>query len=86
MCAGLDRILLIVGWIFGFGSVVVDCGLDLWIWIQKLKRKIDELRAPVAFSVPISTFHFKETHYNSNRVVDELDEQKVNFKKQIKID
>ena len=35
----------------------------------------------VAFSVPISTVQRKENHY-SNRGVDELDEQKVNFKSQ----
>ena len=35
----------------------------------------------VAFSVPISTLESEENHY-SNREVDELDEQKVNFKSQ----
>ena len=35
----------------------------------------------VAFSVQISTLDRKENHY-SNREVDELDEQKVNFKSQ----
>ena len=35
----------------------------------------------VAFSVRISSVHYQENHY-SNREVDELDEQKVNFKSQ----
>ena len=35
----------------------------------------------MAFSVRISTLDCKENH-NSNREVDELDEQKVNFKSQ----
>ena len=35
----------------------------------------------MAFSVRISTLDRKENHY-SNREVDELDEQKVNFKSQ----
>ena len=35
----------------------------------------------MAFSVPISTVQRKENHY-SKREVDELDEQKVNFKSQ----
>ena len=35
----------------------------------------------MAFSVPISTLESEENHY-SNREVDELDEQKVNFKSQ----
>ena len=35
----------------------------------------------VAFSVRISTLHYQENHY-SKREVDELDEQKVNFKSQ----
>ena len=35
----------------------------------------------MAFSVPISTLERKENHY-SKREVDELDEQKVNFKSQ----
>jgi len=35
----------------------------------------------VAFSVRISTLESEENHY-SNREVDELDEQKVNFKSQ----
>ena len=35
----------------------------------------------VAFSVRISSVYYQENHY-SNREVDELDEQKVNFKSQ----
>ena len=35
----------------------------------------------MAFSVRISSVYYQENHY-SNREVDELDEQKVNFKSQ----
>ena len=35
----------------------------------------------MAFSVRISSVYYHENHY-SNREVDELDEQKVNFKSQ----
>ena len=35
----------------------------------------------MAFSVRISALQYQENHY-SNREVDELDEQKVNFKSQ----